>query len=77
MKVEKDPFINFTLPKGAKFLLVARYIPAYMGADNPPFMRFYHKVEDMENDVKKLEQDGSTSDIFIAHVIKEHMNVNR
>jgi len=77
MQVQKDVFNNFSLPKSPEFMLVATFIPAYMGADNPTHVGFYHKIEDMREDVEKLERGSNVSDIYIAHVVKEHRNVHR
>ena len=77
MKAEKDVFSNFTLPKGAKFMVYANYIPGYMGQQMPTFIRFYHTPEDARGDIEKLEKDGSVNAIYIAHVIKEHLNAHR
>lgn len=76
-KKNKNVLDKFTLPKGETFVLLARYIPAYMGANNPPFMQFYHKTEDMIPDIERLERNDSVNDIVIARVVMEHKNVYR
>ena len=77
MKVEKTESDKFILPKTPKFVLVITFIPAYMGADNPPFIQFFNKVEAMEEVIKRIEKTGSVSDMYITHVVKEKLYQNR
>ena len=83
VKTDTDFSKLFKEPDVQTYIMIARYIPSYMGQYPHPFMKRYN-VRDpfsMENEMRpdliNLEADPFVRDITITKVYKEHRDIHR
>jgi hypothetical protein len=75
---EKNPWKGFkSVELGKEYVVIATFIPPYMGRHVEPYIAYHGNTYAMEQDVEKLIKRGDTSGITIAMVTMQNLSVHR
>lgn len=75
---EKNPWTGFkSVELGKEYVVIATFIPGYMGQHIDPYIRYHANTFEMERDVEILIKRPDTSDITIAMVTMQNLSVHR